>query len=326
MFVLTLTCVFHSVLHPLFVDLFANRFRLVSNNNNMLVHFISVGQADAAAINLPDGKVVLIDTGSELVNTTYVNYIKENVLNTKRKDYIDYLILSHADMDHIGGTMKLLKNFKIGTVYMPKIASNSQGYTEINNFIESNNVYVTQGEECVIKKSNYSITFFEILNDTNTNDSSQVVKVESCGKSFLFTGDISCSVEELYIEQYGNKLNADVLKVSHHGSNSSTSGEFLKVVTPEYSVVSVGFGNIYGHPTYDVLQRLNDADSKILRTDKHGDVLFVVGENYDLFQLHGSYYITELSLEYVNLVMVFDGLLLILSISIILKKEKSKHL
>ena len=323
MLVLTLTCVFHSYLHPFFINLFADRFKIVSNKDNLLVHFISVGQADATAINLPDGKVMLIDTGTEEINTTYVNYIKENVLHTKRKDYIDYLVLSHADMDHVGGTMKILKNFEIGTVYLPKMASNSIGYDEILNFVENNYNFITLGSEFVISTELYNITFFEILNNSNTNDSSQVLKLESDNKSFLFTGDISSSVEQLYIEKYGEKLDCDVLKVSHHGSNSSTSTGFLEVVTPKYSVVSVGFGNVYGHPTYDVLERLKSVGSEILRTDEDSDILFVVGDDYNLRLIDKIYYITRLSLDYVVLVIVVDGVLLAFSVVVLIKKEKT---
>ncbi len=326
MLVLILTCVFHSRLHPFFINLFAEKFKIISNKDNLLVHFISVGQADATAINLPDGKVMLIDTGTQDVNTTYVNYIKENVLHTKRKDYIDYLVLSHADMDHVGGTMKLLKNFEIGTVYLPKIASNSIGYAEILSFVENNFDFITLGEEFIIKTELYKITFFEILNNSNTNDSSQVLKLESDNKSFLFTGDITARVEQLYIKKYGDELDCDILKVSHHGSNSSTSTEFLEFVTPEYAVISVGFGNDYGHPTYDVLERLKSVGTEILRTDKHDDILFVVGDDYNLKLMNKTYYITRLSLDYVGLVMVVDGLLIVLGVLVLIKKEKNKHL
>ena len=121
--ILSITCIFKSFFNPIVINFFVNEFDLVSIDKNILVHFINVGQADAAAINLPDGKVLLIDSGSESNNTDYVNYLKENVLHTKRNSYIDYLVLSHADMDHVGGTLKLLNEFNVGTVFLPKIAS-----------------------------------------------------------------------------------------------------------------------------------------------------------------------------------------------------------
>ena len=186
--VVSLTCIFHSIWHPFFIKTFANSFNLISNQNNLLVHFINIGQGDATAINFPDGKIMLIDTGCEEHNITYINYLKENVINTQRSNYIDYLILTHADMDHCGGTMKLLSNFKIGTIFLPKISSNSQGYQEILSYVQNNCNYEILGEEFVIEHSLYEITFFEILNETNTNDSSQIIKVESLNQSFFVCG------------------------------------------------------------------------------------------------------------------------------------------
>lgn len=326
MIIFTLSCVFYDILNPVFINFFAERFNIVSNKDNLLVHFIDVDQADACAINLPDGKVLLIDTGSERVNTTYVNYLKENVLNTERKNYIDYLVLSHADMDHIGGTMKLLQNFTVGTIFMPKVASDSNGYAEILNCVDANCNYTILGDEFSIVQNNYSIRFFEILNDTNTNDSSQLVKLEYMNRSFLFCGDISMSIDAEYIEQYGDELDCDVLKVAHHGSKTATSQELLEIVSPEYAVISVGENNDYGHPTNEVLTRLESVRAKVLRTDEKSDVLFVVGNNYDLLEIDGTYYITKLSLNYVSIVVVLDVCCVVLMICVIIKKEKNKHL
>lgn len=324
MIIFTLSLIFYSNLNQFFINLFADRFKVISNKDNLVVHFIDVGQADASAINLPDGKVMLIDTGSEDVNITYINYIKENVLNAKMNNYIDYLVLSHADMDHVGGTMKLLKTFEIGTVYLPKIESDSNGYTEILNYVQTNYKYVVLGEEFSIETKTYSITFFEILNTANTNDSSQVIKVESCNKSFLFVGDISSGVEMDYIDEYASKLDVDVLKVAHHGSNSATCDEFLKAVTPKYAVISVGFGNDYGHPNFEVLERLKDNGIKTLRTDKNDNVLFIVGKNYDLKLLTGVYFITDMSLDYSVVVIVLDISLVLVCLVMIFKKDKKE--
>ena len=325
MIIFSLSCVFYSSLNPFFINLFAERFNIVSNKDNLLVHFIDVNQADAAAINFPDGKIMLIDTGSEEVNTTYVNYLKENVLQTKRNNYIDYLVLSHADMDHVGGTLKLLKNFEVGTIFMPKVQSDSNGYTEILNFVDVNCNYTILGEDFTITGAGYEIRFFEQLNSTNTNDASQVVKVEYLNKSFLFCGDISSGVEQLYIDKYQEELNCDVLKVSHHGSKTASSTEFLNTVTPNYAVISVG-ENDYGHPTYEVLTRLKGVGASILRTDERDDILFVVGENYDLFEIDGTYHITRFSLNYVGFILIADGCLVVLCVTVIFKKEKNKHI
>ncbi|MBQ8615381.1 MAG: hypothetical protein IJ415_02325, partial [Clostridia bacterium] len=182
----------------------------------------------------------------------------------------------------------------------------------------------TLGDEFTIENKEYRFTFFELLNDTNTNDSSQVVKLEYRNKSFLFTGDISTSVEDNYINTYGEKLDCDVLKVAHHGSSSSTSEEFLNCVSPNYAVISVGENNDYNHPNDAVINLLNYYNVNILRTDEHGDIMFVVGKDYDLKILNNKYYITNLTLDYRIYVLVVDVILFGVAIVVIIKKEKKK--
>jgi len=322
MLVVTLTCVFHSGWHPFFLNKFAEKFNVVSSHDNVLVHFIDVGQGDASAVNFPNGQIMLIDTGSVQTNTSYVNYLKENVLNTQRGNYIDYLVLTHADMDHCGGTMKLLSNFKIGKIFLPLLESNSQGYQEILNYVQTNCDYEILGDEFDLKISNSIVTFFEIINDANTNDSSQIIKLQSLNKCFLFSGDISKEVEADYIDRYGDLLDVDVLKVSHHGSKTATSKAFLNVTSPDYAVISAGLNNIYGHPSAEVLQILAENDVSVLRTDICDDILFIVGKHYDLYQTSGLFHITQLSLDYVVFVLSIDACLILASIIIVVKKEK----
>lgn len=323
MSVLSLMCIFHSFLHPLFVDALANQFNLVTNKDNLMVHFINVEQADAVAINLPDGKIMLIDDGSKDINVDYVNYLKENVIHSKINNKIDYLVLTHADADHVGGTMKLLKNFEINMVFMPKIISNSATFQEIYDYVTKNCDYQVLGEGFQIVNQ-YQITFFESLNQTNTNDSSQVIKLEYLNKSFLFMGDVSSLVEDDYVEFYGNSLNCDVLKVSHHGSLTATSQLLLDYSTPQYAVISVGENNSYGHPNEEVLNRLRVNGVNIYRTDKHGDVLFVVGSDYNLKVLNNTYFITGLTLDYRMYILIIDIIMFGVAVVVILKKEKKK--
>lgn len=323
MSVLSLMCIFHSFLHPLFVDALANQFNLVTNKDNLMVHFINVEQADAVAINLPDGKIMLIDDGSKDINVDYVNYLKENVIHSKINNKIDYLVLTHADADHVGGTMKLLKNFEINMVFMPKIISNSATFQEIYDYVTKNCDYQVLGEGFQIVNQ-YQITFFESLNQTNTNDSSQVIKLEYLNKSFLFMGDVSSLVEDDYVEFYGNSLNCDVLKVSHHGSSTATSQLLLDYSTPQYAVISVGENNSYGHPNEEVLNRLRVNGVNIYRTDKHGDVLFVVGSDYNLKVLNNTYFITGLTLDYRIYILIIDIIMFGVAVVVILKKEKKK--
>ena len=322
---ITIPCLFHSSLYPFFLKFFATKLKLVSNKDKLLVHFIDVEQADAAAINLPDGKIMLIDTGTKELNIGYVNYIKENVLNTKRNNYIDYLILSHAHTDHVGGALKLLKTFNVGKVFVPKVYSSTNTYVELLDYIEDNCNYDYLGDEYEISNSLYEIKFFEILVDSNLNDSSQVIKLTYNNTSFLFTGDITEKAERQYINVYGDMLDCDVLKVAHHGSKGSSSEEFLDVATPDYAVISVGFGNEYGHPTYDALTRLTEVGAKILRTDKKDNILFVVDDACGLINVNGNYYVTGLSLDYSVLILIIDGCLIYACVVISIKTNKKKR-
>lgn len=325
MLILAITCVFHSFITKGVVNLLANRFNVVSKYNNLIVHFIDVGQADAIAINLPDGKIMLIDNGGKYTNVTYVNYLKDRVLNTKKNKTIDYLVLTHADSDHVAGTMKLLNSFDIKLVFMPRVGSDSQTYQEIFEYVNKNCKFKTLGTEFLIKSENYKFTFFEQLNVSNTNDSSQVIKLEYLNKSFLFTGDISTSVEDDYVSVYSDRLNCDVLKVAHHGSKSSTSQLFLNYTTPQYAVLSVGLNNDYNHPNDEIIQRLKSNNIDIVRTDKSGNIMFVVGENYNLNVVTGTAFVISLTLDYRIYVVCINACLMVVAIIITIKKDKTKN-
>lgn len=318
-------CFFHSLINPFIIDLMADRFKVVEVNNNLIVHAINVGQADAFAINLPDGKIVLIDCGSKETNVDYIEYLKANVVNSKTKCVIDYLILSHADSDHIGGTMKLFKNFQINTVFMPKIMSNTQTFEEIYNYVTKYCNYQITGEDFSIKNEMFKIRFFEQLNNSNTNDASQLIKLDCYNKSFLFTGDMSANMEDDYVRKYGSELDCDVLKVSHHGAKSATSQLFLDCVTPEIAVLSVGANNDYNHPNDEIIERLNYNNIKIYRTDVNGNIIFVNGEDYNLKVLTGNYYITRLSLDYRVYILISEVFLAVLVIIISIDEDCKKR-
>lgn len=323
MLVISLTCLFYLHINKFLQNFLAYKFSIVSKKGNLIVHFIDVKEADAVAINLPDGKVLLIDDGSKDYNVDYINYLNSNVINNNQNKIIDYLVLTHADADHIGGTMKLLKNFSINTVFMPNIMSNSATFQEIYNHITQNCNYEILGNEFTLANNKYILTFFRQMSTTNTNDASQVIKLECMNKSFLFTGDISNSVEDDFINEYSQDLNCDILKVAHHGSSSSSSMEFLQAVSPKYAIISVGAKNNFGHPAEDVILRLNESGSKILRTDEKGNILFVVN-NKNFIQLSGDYNITNLLIDYRVFVVILDVVLVVCAGVIIIKKEKQK--
>ncbi len=324
MFILTSFCFFHATLNPIIVNMFADEFNIVSRKNNLLVHFIDVGQGDAVAINFPDGKVMIIDCGSQNSNTDFVRYIKENVLNSKKNNYIDFLVLSHADEDHVGGAEKLLKNFDVGVVYMPKVSSDTVVYQRLVSCVENKVEFVVCGDEFEIERNNYFVKFFDVLNTDDGNESSQLVKISAFGTSFIFTGDMSKETEKDYIQIYGEELDSDVLKVAHHGAKLSTCQEFIDAVTPDYAVLSVGEGNIYDHPNDETILRLSSAGAKIVRTDQSGDVLFAVGKIYGLSLIAGDYNITNLSLDYSGFILICDVCLILVCVQVAVKPQKKK--
>jgi beta-lactamase superfamily II metal-dependent hydrolase len=136
--------------------------------------------------------------------------------------------------------------------------------------------------------------------------------------------DASSNVEDLLINEYGSKLDCDVLKVAHHGSKFSTSLEFLQTTTPDYSIISVG-ENFYGHPTQEVLSNLTQVNSKILRTDINGSIIFTVGEDYNLTYNYNKYIISGFIADYRLFVLIIDVFMFFQVVIIILKKQKNKH-
>lgn len=322
MIIISVSLIFYSTLNPLIVNFLFDEFSIVTRTDNMLVHFINVGQADAVAVNLPDGKVLLIDSGSQSSSTDYVNYIKENVTNSKRNNYIDYMVLTHADEDHIGGALKLIKTFEIGTIFMPKVTATTAVFTQLKEYVDNNCNFQILGTEMIITGKDYQIKMFQANDSEDTNDSSQLIKLEGFGTSILFTADISSSVASEYAEKYNAELDCDILKVAHHGGKDNTNKEFLDLVTPDYAVISVGEDNNYGHPHEDVISLLNEENIKILRTDESGDILFAISDIYGVKVLADDFNITSLKLNYVAVVLFCDLGLIAIAVSVVAKKER----
>lgn len=318
--IITLICLFAPVLNPAINSLLLN-CDVISAKDSLIVHYVSVGQGDAMAINLPDGKIMLIDMGTVEHSVTFTNYIDDYVLSRNHDKVLDYVVLTHADNDHTGGALRILQNYSIGTLYIPNIDGEASEYYNAKDYWESKSIntqYHTDGT--VIKNNDYKIEFFGPLSEDNTNDNCPIIKISYLGYSFLFTGDISSEVEEEFITTYGNILDCDVLKVAHHGSKYSTSINFLNTVTPSYAVISCGV-NSYGHPTDTVLNNLDAVDSSVLRTDLDGNIAFVVND-YGLNYLTNEYLITNI-VDYRVYLFVLD-LVLIGNLIIVIIKHKNK--
>lgn len=239
--------------------------------SELTVHFIDVGQADAAVLQCEDDTMI-IDGGNVADSNLIIAYLKK--LNVS---HIDYMICTHAHEDHVGGLSAPLSVMPVGAVYAPVAESDSKAYQIFKQKIEDTNTGIMHAEN--YERFSLGSTSVEILepftNADKLNNTSIIVKVTHGNKSFLFTGDAEREEEQALLNKGFIKLKSDVLKVGHHGSDTSTSYVFLREIMPEYAVISCGKGNSYGHPTEAVLSRLRDADVKVYRTDLQGDIIAV---------------------------------------------------
>jgi competence protein ComEC len=244
------------------------------------VSFFDVGQGDSIFIKAPGGYQVLIDGGPGY-SKVLDGLSKEMFFNDKE---IDLVILSHPESDHMTGLFSVLDNYKVENIIWTGIERDGVKFETWKRMIneEGANIYyanygdvINVGEaklEIISPKELIAGKEFE-----ESNNAAIVARLYYKDSSFLFTGDISSKIENEL-----DDIDVDVLKVAHHGSKYSTSEEFLEKVTPLVSVIQVG-KNSYGHPTEEVLTRLNNFDIKVLRNDTNGDIKIVSdGLNYKI--------------------------------------------
>lgn len=238
------------------------------SENILQIHFFDVGQADSTLI-ISDQKTMLIDAGTNEMGEKVVENIKK--LGIER---IDYLIGTHPHEDHIGGLDDVIKNFEIGIIYMPKIQTNTKTFEDVLDAIVEKNLTITipkKGEKFILGKAECEIMLCGTgtkEEKENLNLSSIVTKVTYGNQNYLFMGDAE---EENEQSRTWTKVN--VLKVGHHGSDTSSSVKFLEQVEPQIAIISVGKNNTYGHPKQVILDRLNKIGSVVYMTKDKGNIL-----------------------------------------------------
>ena len=246
-----------------------------TDNGEMQVHFIDVGQADSTFIELGNGQTMLIDAGRGGDASTVISYI-----NDLKYESIDYVVATHPHDDHIGGMATVLNSFEIGKMYMPKQAHPISAFENMLDVIESKNIdlYTAKAGANITTNGNITIDILAPFTDSysNLNNCSAVVRITYGKTVMLFTGDAEQVIETQLL---GSGIDADVLKVGHHGAGSSSATSFIKEVSPEVALISCGEGNSYGHPHADTLAILNEVGAKIYRTDEQGTIVVTADDN-----------------------------------------------
>lgn len=247
----------------------------LSSAQKIFVHFIDVGQADCIYIDLPNDQDILIDAGNRADGATVVSYLRNQGV-----DDIELLIATHPHEDHIGGIPDVLNMYEVENIIDSGYPANTATFNTYFTAVQAEGANYAQS---AYQSFTYGTATLKILTGheywEDINNYSVVCRLDTGDIEFLFMGDAESPVESNLYED----LSAEVLKVGHHGSTSSTSDSFLARVNPKAAIISVGADNDYGHPSNEVLTRLQSAGANIYRTDEKGTIIVTTnGSTYSI--------------------------------------------
>ena len=245
-----------------------NQNDYINTNNDLLkVHYLDVGQGDSIFIELPNNETMLIDAAESYQSENIINYLKN--LNYQK---IDYVIGTHPHTDHIGGLKDIINTFEIGKIYMPKVVSTTKTYESLLMAIKDKNLKINTAKAgtSIIDTDALKINILAPNNSTYTelNNYSVVTKITYGTTKFLFMGD----AEKLSENEIKENVTADVIKIGHHGSNTSSSIDFIKKVNAKYGIISVGINNKYNLPKEETITNWENSGTKIYLTSTNGTI------------------------------------------------------
>lgn len=245
-----------------------NQNDYINTNNDLLkVHYLDVGQGDSIFVELPNNETMLIDAAESYQSENIINYLKN--LNYQK---IDYVIGTHPHTDHIGGLKDIINTFEIGKIYMPKVISTTKTYESLLMAIKDKNLKINTAKAgtSIIDTDALKINILAPNNSiyTELNNYSVVTKITYGTTKFLFMGD----AEKLSENEIKENLTADVIKIGHHGSNTSSSIDFIKKVNAKYGIISVGLNNKYNLPKEETITNWENYGTKIYLTSTNGTI------------------------------------------------------
>ncbi len=245
----------------------------VETTDEDVVRFINVGQGDSILIS-SNGYNALVDFGDK---SDYGSELLD-ALESYGITRLDCIIVSHYDLDHIGGAPKILKAIDTHYALLPELSDReASDFDDFQYALENSGAEVTIARVgTLVNIGDFDITVIGHYSDeTDSNNRSLVLMAECAGKKFLLTGDAGEDIEQKLINE-GINLNCDVYKAAHHGSRNSNSLDFIEAASPAYGVISCSSSNQYGHPHQEVLENLETVGAEIYRTDRSGDITFKI--------------------------------------------------
>lgn len=242
-----------------------------SSEKLLTISVLDVEQGDAILIESPTGTQVLFDAGPP---NKILSQLAKVMPPTDRS--LDVIFITHPDQDHIGGILDVLENYSVSYIFESGTSSDSQTFKNFKNLVKEKNIediLAKKGTRIDIGGGAYIEILFPDRNVSSweTNAGSVVARVVYGENSVMLTGDAPAETESIILSNNSpESLQSDILKLGHHGSKTSTSLNFLKIVNPDYAVISVGLNNKFKHPKQEILSRLADFGIEVFRTDQDG--------------------------------------------------------